>query len=131
MRRPETYLARKLRREMTLPEVLLWQRLRGNAASVRFRRQHPIGPYIADFFCTAHKLVIEIDGKDHDGAEKAEHDARRDAFLKENGYQVLRIAAADVLKDVDAVAQAIVARAASPLHHPSDGPPPRAGEELQ
>ena len=118
---------------MTLPEVLLWQHLRGNNAGIRFRRQHPIGPYSADFFCTARRLVIEIDGKNHDSEDKAAHDARRDAFLKENGYQVLRIAAADVLKDVDAVAQAIVVRAADPLHHQPEagGPPPHAGEELQ
>ena len=131
MRRPETDLARKLRKDMSLPEVLLWQRLKGNGAGVKFRRQHPIGPYVADFCCMALKLGIEIDGEAHNRGQRPGHDGRRDMFLKENGYRVVRIAATDVLKDADRVASGIAALVASPLHHQPEagGPPPRAGED--
>jgi very-short-patch-repair endonuclease len=116
---------------MTLPEVLLWQRLRGGQAGPKFRRQHPIGPYIADFYCVAARLVIEVDGEIHAG--RTEQDRDRDRFLRENGYEVLRLRAADVLKNVDVAAEAIASLAARPLHHrpAAGGPPPRAGEDLQ
>jgi very-short-patch-repair endonuclease len=130
LRRPETYRARKLRGEMSLPEVLLWQRLRGSALGVKFRRQHPVGPYIADFYCSALRLVIEIDGQIHEQSEQLQRDANKNRFMAENGYQVIRIIAADVLKYVDMVADGIARYIASPLHHPADGPPPRAGEDL-
>jgi very-short-patch-repair endonuclease len=130
--RPEVYAARQLRSEMSLPEVLLWQRLRGAKAGLKVRRQHAIGPYVVDFFCSPLRLVIEIDGKVHEQGSQPAHDAEKDAFLTENGFRVIRIAAADVLKDVDAVADRIGALAARPLHHQpaADGPPPRAGEDF-
>ena len=128
-RRPVTYAARKLRRAMSLPEVLLWQHLRGGKTGLKFRRQHPIGPYIADFYCSGLRLVLEIDGETHNRGDGPQHDASRDAFMQDNGYRVMRFAAADVLKDVEAVVRSIVALGDSPLHHPSDGPPPRAGED--
>jgi len=127
--RPEVYTARRLRDELSLPEVLLWQQLRGRHTGAKFRRQHPIGPYVVDFCCVAVRLVIEVDGGAHDRGDRPLRDARRDAFLKENGYRVLRIAAGDILRDVGAVVAAIGALVASPLHHASHGPPPRAGEE--
>jgi very-short-patch-repair endonuclease len=140
-RRPETYTARKLRRDMSLPEVLLWQSLRGQATGLKFRRQHPIGNYIADFYCSSLKLVVEVDGEAHNQGDNPIRDLRRDRFMEENGYQVLRIAASKILKDADKVAASIAALGASPLHHQpaADGPlershvPPfdRAGEELQ
>jgi very-short-patch-repair endonuclease len=116
---------------MSLPEILLWQRLRGSPEGVAFRKQHPIDPYVADFYCAAAKLVIELDGADHDRGERPTRDEARDAFLEAKGYRVLRIAAQDVLKDPDQVAQAIVSHAANPLPHPPSrgGPPPRPGEE--
>ncbi|WP_310223789.1 endonuclease domain-containing protein [Sphingobium xenophagum] len=130
-RRPETYTARKLRCDLSLPEVLLWQRLRGQATGLKFRRQHPIGSYIADFYCSSLKLVIEVDGEAHNRADRPARDLHRDRFMEENGYQVLRIAASEILKDADIVAASIAALGASPLHHQpaADGPPPRAGEE--
>ena len=121
--------SRQLRRKMTPPEVLLWQRLRGSPQGIRFRRQYAIGPFVADFYCAADKLVIEIDGQVHDFQERAQRDAVRDALIDGYGVRVLRIAAADVLKDADAVASAVVELcAAGPLHHPAapDGPPPHA-----
>jgi very-short-patch-repair endonuclease len=128
--RPEVYSARKLRKEMSLPEVLLWQQLRGAATGIKFRRQHPVGSYIADFYCSALKLVLEIDGEGHGRGDRPERDAQRDAFLEQNGYRVIRIAAADVLKDAARVAERIAALVANPLHQPAAGPPPRAGEDI-
>jgi very-short-patch-repair endonuclease len=133
--RPEVATARKLRRTMSLPEVLLWERLRGGKADAKFRRQHPVGPYVADFYCSAVRLVIEIDGEAHDRAGQLEGDPGRDAFLKQNGYQVLRVSAAEVMESPDDVASMIgarvigVARGAAPLHRCAV-PLSASGEEL-
>ncbi len=131
VRRPEVALARKLRRTMTLPEVLLWRHLRGSPGGVRFRRQHPIGCYVADFFCPKVRLVVEIDGAIHGVETRSIRDTARDRYLNDNGYRVIRIGAADILRDAEAVAASIVSLVAAPLHHsPSaSGPPPRAGED--
>jgi very-short-patch-repair endonuclease len=119
---------------MSLPEILLWQRLRGSPNGVSFRKQHPIDPYVADFYCSASRLVIELDGKAHDHGDRPQRDEARDAFIEERGYQLLRIAAHEVLRDPDGVAGSIVEYAvANPLHHRASrgGPPPRAGEDFQ
>jgi very-short-patch-repair endonuclease len=113
---------------MSMPERLLWQRLRLRPQGFKFRRQHPIGPYVADFCCLQERFVIEVDGSAHDAIDRAKFDDRRIGFLKQNGFRVLRVAATRVLADADEAAQAIVARVASPLHRPADGPPPRSGE---
>jgi very-short-patch-repair endonuclease len=98
-----------MRADMSPPEVLLWTRLKLLRGELpRFRRQHPIGPYVADFCCAAAKLVIEIDGAAHTDDGQIAHDQRRDAYLQEMGYSVLRIPAGDVLCDVDDVVQGIV-----------------------
>lgn len=133
MQRPVVYTARKLRKDMSLPEVMLWQRLRGQATGFRFRRQHPIGGYIADFYCSSLKLVIEVDGEVHGQGHQLQRDAHRDAYMIENGYQVVRILASDILKDADKVVAQIASLAAAPLHHrpAAGGPPPRAGEDFQ
>ncbi len=90
--------ARRLRREMTLPEVLLWQALRNHAlADERFRRQHPCGPYSLDFFCAAAKLAVEIDGAVHDDPARFAKDRSRDRFLDEQRIRVIRFNARDVL----------------------------------
>jgi very-short-patch-repair endonuclease len=115
---------------MPLPEVLLWQRFKGSAAGVKFRRQHPLGPYVADFYCAATRTVVEVDGEAHGRGERPERDLSRDAFLRANGYRVLHVHAAEILRDADAAASSIAAFAATPLHQPPAGPPPRAGEEL-
>ena len=107
LRRPATYVARRLRQEMTLPEVMLWQRLRGGQAGAKFRRQHSIGNFIVDFYCRDAALVIEIDGIAHDMGDRPERDVERDRVLAGEGYKVLRIAASEVLRDVDAVAESI------------------------
>ncbi|MFL6728957.1 MAG: endonuclease domain-containing protein [Sphingomicrobium sp.] len=83
--------ARRLRRELSLPEKLLWIRLRG--AEVRFRRQHPIGSYVLDFYCAAAKLAIEVDGAAHDHGDRPHRDDIRVDWLKRHGIEVLRIPA--------------------------------------
>ncbi len=100
MRAPaETFArARRLRREMTLPEVLLWRDLRrAGVEGVRFRRQHPIGPYVLDFYAAAARLAVEVDGAAHDLAGRVARDGVRDAWLREQGISVLRFNAGDVL----------------------------------
>jgi very-short-patch-repair endonuclease len=74
-------LARAQRRSMSLPEVLLWQLLRRSPCGVRFRRQYAIGPFVADFYCPAAKLVIEIDGQAHAAGNRGVRDEARDAWL--------------------------------------------------
>ena len=100
--------AKKLRREMTLPEVLLWQRLRGSPRGLKFRKQHPAGPFVLDFFCAKANLAIELDGEAHDMGDRPERDERRDAWLRERRIDTLRILASDVLADADGVAEGIL-----------------------
>jgi very-short-patch-repair endonuclease len=113
---------------MSLPEVQLWQHLKGRPHGLKFRRQHPIDPYTVDFFCREAKLVVEVDGSAHDAA-RIDRDVHRDARLNEKGLTVLRIPAEAVLRDAEAITQWILERAGSPLHQPAAGPPPRPGEE--
>jgi very-short-patch-repair endonuclease len=96
--------ARRLRAVMDLPERLLWKRLnRGQMGGLHFRRQHPISPYILDFYCDAAKLAVEVDGYSHDIADRAAHDRRRDQWLEDRGITVVRVAARDVLKGMEDV----------------------------
>ncbi|WP_243652348.1 endonuclease domain-containing protein [Novosphingobium sp. PhB165] len=114
---------------MSKPEIALWQELRQRPGGLKFRRQHPIGSYIADFCCLSIRLVVEVDGIVHDMSGRPQRDAGRDRFIKENGFRVLRVSASRVLADAAGAAAAIVAWAENPLHRPADGPPPRAGED--
>ncbi|WP_380783300.1 endonuclease domain-containing protein [Sphingomonas sp. R86520] len=127
--RPEVALARKVCRKMSRSEVLLWRQLRGQKTGFKFRYQHPIGAYVCDFYCAATHLAEEVDGEFHGRGDRPKHDADRDRFFELNGYRVLRPAAGDVLRDIEAVVTMIVSSAARPLHQPAAGPPPRAGEE--
>ena len=126
-------LARRLRKEMTLPEVILWTELRKRPAGLKFRNQHPAGKYVVDFFCASAKLAIEIDGEAHSRGDRPVKDAARDQWLSRSGIATLRIAAHDVLSNLDGVITHILEQAMArlPLHHPAGGPPPRdkLGEE--
>ena len=93
--RPRTLIARKLRRAATDTETILWRALREALPEMRFRRQHPIGRYIADFACPAKKLVIELDGGHH--AERHAANALRTTGLRRRGYRVLRFWNNDVI----------------------------------
>src|SRR5580658_4142784 len=107
--------ARDLRGSLTRSEVLLWVRLRGREpGQPTFRRQHPIGPYIADFYCSASRLVIEVDGGIHSGEDRMVRDYWRDEAVEARGCRVLRIDAKDVLKDPDTVAEMVRAEARLP-----------------
>jgi very-short-patch-repair endonuclease len=79
--------ARELRRSMSLPERLLWQALRERPGSLKFRRQHPLGRYVLDFYCPAARLVVEVDGQSHGMGRRPEQDAVRDRWLTEQGYE--------------------------------------------
>lgn len=126
--------SRQLRRAMSLPEVLLWKELKKRPGGHKFRRQHPAGIYILDFVCMTAKLAIEVDGAFHDGTERHHQDIKRDKWLAANGYRTVRIAAGDVMKNMDNVIAYLMAEcgAPHPLHHQPEagGPPPRAGEEF-
>src|SRR4051794_2947389 len=108
MKRPlraRTYIARKLRRDATGTETILWRALREGMLGIRFRRQHPIGQYVADFACPAAKLAIELDGGQH--AEQQEADTNRTAALEQHGYRVIRFWNNDVLENLDGVLEII------------------------
>ena len=124
--------SRRLRRDMSLPEVLVWQELRKRPSGLKFRRQHPAGHYVLDFYCAEASLCVEIDGAHHDAGDQPKFDESRGAWLSLHGIETLRISAADVLKNLESVVEQIVdiALYRLPLHRPADGPPPRAGEDL-
>jgi very-short-patch-repair endonuclease len=125
--------ARRLRKEMSLPEVLLWEQLRQRPGGFRFRKQFPQDPYVIDFVCLAMRLAIEVDGEAHDRGDRPQRDIARDAQLREHGFTMMRIPASEVLGNLEGVLMGILeqCRALRPLHRPADGPPPRSGEDLR
>jgi len=123
-------MARALRRRMTLPEVKLWLILRMRPEGIRFRRQHPIGPYSLDFYCPEAKLAVEIDGIVHDMGDQPARDMARDRWLAARGIETIRIAAKDVLAEPEIVAEGLVrivlSRRKAPPPPLCGGPPPRS-----
>lgn len=111
------------RRDLSLPEVRLWEVLRTKPGSLRFRRQHPAGPYVLDFFCARANLAVEIDGFAHDTADRPMRDERRGTWLAERRIDTLRVPAIDVLRDPVAVAEAVVAIAQERLRRFRKTPP--------
>ena len=112
--------SRRLRREMTDAERVLWRLLRGSQLDgLKFRRQHPIPPYIADFCCIEKRLVVELDGSQH----APDIDSLRTRFLQKQGWRVLRFWDHDALLHAEAVAEAILhaARGSNPHPNPSPG----------
>ena len=100
--------ARDLRDKLSLPEVLLWRLLKGSPDGVHFRSQHPVGSYVLDFYCAKTKIAFEIDGIAHDMGDRPERDEQRDAWLRQQGIEVVRIPAAEVLKSAENVAASMV-----------------------
>lgn len=95
--------ARKLRCEQTAAEMLLWRQLRDRRlAGEKFRRQHPIDPYIVDFVCLSRRLIIELDGGQHAERRKA-YDLKRDNFLRSRGFGILRFWNNDVFDNLEGV----------------------------
>ena len=107
--------ARSLRRELTPPEAMLWSRLRARIDGPASRRQHPIGPYVLDFFCAKARLAIEVDGVGHSHGDQPERDEGRDGWLAEQGVEVLRLNAGDVLRNADEAADSVWRTAAARL----------------
>jgi very-short-patch-repair endonuclease len=119
--------ARAMRRALTDAERKLWYALRDRRMqSLKFRRQAPVGPYIVDFLCLAHKLVVEADGSQH--AENR-RDAARDAWLAREGYKVLRFGNRDILTTQESVLATITAACGLPWRRkPSPQPLSRKRE---
>jgi len=149
--------ARALRKEMSVPEVLLWIQLQTRPGGHKFRKQVPQSPYILDFACLKARLCIEVDGEAHNRGDQPKRDEIRDRVMAERGFRTLRLPAYEVLKNMEGCMMAIVAacdaenppRAGEvpegrrgPKHEPAilcpnlgpppsaSPPPPRAGEEL-
>jgi very-short-patch-repair endonuclease len=119
--------AKQLRRTMTRAETLLWRHLKAHRlAAIGFRRQSPMGDYIADFVAHSGKLVIEVDGESHDFEERQRHDEKRDQWFASRGYLVLRFTNDDVVKNLEGVVLAI-ALAAEQAAPPSLTLPRRGG----
>ena len=116
---------RQLRNNATDSERLLWSRIRADQLGARFRRQYQLGPYVADFYCPALKLAIEVDGGQHYEQEGIESDRIREAYLNKRGIKLLRFNNLDVIEQLDAVVQAI-ATGLDPLPSPL----PQEGEGI-
>ena len=100
--------AKSLRRALTPPEVALWVRLKQRRPGLPvFRRQHPFGPYILDFYCAKAKLAVEADGQSHLMGDRPARDVRREAFLTQAGVRVIRYQASEVMADPNGVANGI------------------------
>lgn len=112
--------ARVLRKTMTDAETLLWNILRREGLGVKFRRQHPVGNYVADFACLEKKCIVELDGGQHYEAGNIAKDTTRTAFLESQGFTVLRFANNDMLQNTDAVIESIYRT----LHPGHDVPSP-------
>ena len=107
--------ARAFRREMTDAESKLWYHLRAHGlAGFKFRRQHPFGPYVLDFYCPIARLVIELDGGQHFEPETLVRDAERTRYLEESGLRVLRFTNFEALSETDATLNAIDEALGSP-----------------
>ena len=121
MKRQHAHRARELRQDMTDAEQKLWHYLRNRQLSGhKFRRQHDIEHYIADFACTEALLIVELDGGQH--ADQADYDERRTQHLQARGYRVLRFWNNDVLTNLEDVLEVILEGLASPAPHPSPLP---------
>ncbi|MCW3849562.1 endonuclease domain-containing protein [Sphingomonas sp. LB-2] len=103
--------AKRLRKQMTPPEIGLWLALRGNKAGLRFRKQHSAGDYVLDFYCAPARLAIEVDGEAHARGYRPASDAVRDAWLGSQGVSVARYSASNVLSNLEGVVEQIMALA--------------------
>jgi very-short-patch-repair endonuclease len=132
--------AREMRKNLTPPEARLWNALRGRALDgLKFRRQHPIGPFVLDFYCVNARLAVEVDGSIHTLGDNPTRDDSRDRWLERHGITVLRIEARHVLDRLDAVLTEIGRATAmagkpweggGPLRRPPGDTSPFPGEEM-
>jgi very-short-patch-repair endonuclease len=142
-----TARAQQLRKDATRPERILWSRLRSAQMGVSFRRQHPVGPYILDFYCAPKRLAVELDGDQHGTTEGLAHDAARTRFLNAKAIRVLRFTNSDVRENLDGVCEGIYrALQSTPSHaralrardlplsgggEPAESPPPERGRKAR
>jgi very-short-patch-repair endonuclease len=133
----KTFTARRLRRDETFAEKRLWEQLRNRQlAGVKFVRQAPVGPYVADFLCREHKLIVEVDGATHTADAEISHDAVRTAQLAGMGFSMLRLQNGEVIRGMDEVLTLIrqaLGRCPSPSPSHGDGSPssPASGRGLE
>ena len=112
--------AKELRASMTKAEAALWKRLQeANRHGYHFRRQHPVGPFIADFAHVKGSLIVEVDGATHGNIDEIARDVRRDAYLEARGWRVIRIANVDIYSDLDAVVEAVLSQLPPPARDKS------------
>ena len=126
--------ARELRKNLTDAETILWSFLRrARRQGLHFRKQHPIGPFIADFACVSAMLTVEVDGATHGSDAEIAYDKRRTTFLEARGWREIRVTNHEVYKNLDGVLEHIWSEALKRRPLPPslrDGPPPpQAGEE--
>jgi very-short-patch-repair endonuclease len=115
-----------MRRKLTPPEYLLWERLKGRDGSgLNFRRQHPIGVYILDFYSAKAKLAVEVDGAEHTSDERILHDEIREARLWGRGIAIYRIPAVAVFQNPDEAANGVILVAEERVRAKRETPPPR------
>ena len=126
-------LARQLRRTETAAERHLWQELRNRKLNgFKFARQAPVGPYIADFLCRDHKLIVEVDGATHASHDEIAYDQKRAAHLVTLGYTIIRLQNIEVLQEMDQAVTVIreaLAHSPSPALRSARRPLPQAGED--
>ncbi|MEK7218160.1 MAG: DUF559 domain-containing protein [Patescibacteria group bacterium] len=107
-RKRKTRFTKRLRRNMTEEEGILWNVLRGRRSrGEKFCRQVNIGPYVADFLCRENRLIVEVDGGIHESLKQREHDAGRDAYLRERGFRIVRVKNNAVRHDLPGVLEHI------------------------
>ena len=99
--------AKNLRKNMTVAETVLWMHIKAGINGLKFRRQHPIGLYIADFYCHKAKLIVEGDGSIHNLMEVSKEDKIRQQELERWGYKVIRFTNEQVLKEIEIVLETI------------------------
>jgi very-short-patch-repair endonuclease len=104
---PSRSNAKRLRKQMTPPEIALWLALRANDEGLRFRRQHAAGPYVLDFYCAPARLAIEVDGEAHNRGDRPARDAARDTWLVEQDIDVLRYPVQEMQANLDDVVRQI------------------------
>ena len=125
--------ARQRRKRMSPSEIRLWRALRLRPEGLQFRKQHPFGPFVFDFFCKSAGVAIEVDGLAHDLGDNPVRDAVRDQWVRAQGIETIRIAAEDVRNNLEGVVTHIVQRCLErtpPPHSVRSPSPPNAGEDV-
>ncbi|MBD8618323.1 DUF559 domain-containing protein [Sphingomonas sp. CFBP 13728] len=100
--------AKRLRKQMTPPEIALWLALRANEEGLRFRKQHAAGPYVLDFYCAPARLAVEVDGEAHNHGNRPERDAIRDAWLVAQNIHARHYPVREMLANLDDVVRQIM-----------------------